>query len=379
MEIVDTSGEQQVEQEQSLRDVIDAAVEEHGGLEGSDLAADTPPASQDGGEPADPSASVTQRARDEQTGRFVKGQEGKQEPKLAPKPAAAAAKPGQEPAKPVEAKTAAATVKAPQSWKPAEREAFLKADPVVQQAALRREREVNEVMQKSAEARRIETSLRNVMRPYEAFIRAENSTVFQAIDNMMKTAVALRMSAPQQKASVVAQLCEQFGISPEHLDAAWYAIRTGQAPQGGGQPARAPQPQYRDPRVDAVIAHIAQQEESDYREVVVDRDKWSEGKAFYPDVREDMADIIEMRARRGLETTWDQAYDLACRGNPDVAPLYEQQKAAERAAKQNSNTARARAAASSVRPSPGPRAPAAADPSDLRALITESWQESQRR
>ena len=380
LEITDTSGTESVETpEPSLRDSLMEAVEAHsepgeGGGEGG----------QEGG--SEPAASVTEaaqgkpRARDE-GGRFTKdGQPPKGAKPAAPAPAAA--KPGQQPPPGQQPNPQTpAPFKGPQSWKPAAREALAKAPPEVQQEVMRREGEIQRAMQDMAPLKRHRDGFQQLMAPYQAFIRAENSNDFQAIDNMMRTAVALRTLPAQDRAKLMAGMCHQFGIDPNMLDQAWYALT-----QGNGQPAQLPtrqaQPnpqQFRDPRLDPIIEAFNQRQQAEYQDTRSEMSKFAESHQFFDDVRPDMADIIELRAKRGLSTSWDQAYDLACQANEDVAPLYQQAKDAERARTGQPGTQRARAAAVSVRPSPGIRTPQQADPNDLRATLMESMQEANHR
>lgn len=378
MEIEDVSGtiEQggEASEAPSLRDTLMEAVDTHS--EGAGGAEPTPSGEQAGGEgeeqPGKPVASVTERARDGQ-GRFAKGSPAKEAPPRSAKPAQAPAKPGEV------RQGDAPAYKPPQSWKPAAREALTRADPVVQQEVARREREISQAFQQTAEARRTADRFTQTMAPYQAFIRAEGSDDFTAVDNMMRTAVALRTLPAQPKAEMMARLCHQFGVNPGMLDEAWQALVQGRVPPQAQPQQRAQPQQFRDPRLDPIIARLQQAESAEYQETLSERDKFAESHQFYNDVRLDMADIIEMRGKRGLSTSWDQAYDLACMANEDVRPLYEQVKAAERARSGRPGIQRARAAASSVRASPGIRTTQGADPTDLRALLEESMAESSSR
>lgn len=371
LEITDVSGEQP---EPSLRETLLDAVDTHSG-EGGGVDA----GGEGGAAPEDPSASVTEAAQGKPRVRDEAGRFTKEAPAAKPavKPAEGAAK--------VEAKPAPAApvqaFKGPQSWKPAAREALAKAPPEVQQEVMRRENEIQRTLQETASARKLQASFQQLMSPYQAFIRAENSNDFQAIDNMMRTAVGLRTFPAQQRAELMAGMCHQFGIDPALLDQAWYNLTQGHGTQRQPPPRQAqPSPQqFRDPRLDPIVEAFNQRQQAEYEDTQAEMGKFAESHQFFEDVRAPMADIIELRAKRGLHTTWDEAYDMACRSDPDVAPLYQQAQEAERARTAGAGTQRARAAAGSLRASPGIRTPQAADPTDLRALVTESFEAAQRR
>jgi hypothetical protein len=64
---------------------------------------------------------------------------------------------------------------------------------------------------------------------------------------------------------------------------------------------------------------------------------------FLDDVREDMADLLEGAARRGVALTMEEAYDRACHMNPDIRRVLQQRESAANVGAQTS-TQRAKAA-----------------------------------
>jgi len=73
---------------------------------------------------------------------------------------------------------------------------------------------------------------------------------------------------------------------------------------------------------------------------------------YFEEVREDMADIMEISTRRGVAMTLDEAYSRATRMNPDVYGQLERQGNMTNANQQNLQAQRAKVAASSVTGSP---------------------------
>ena len=89
---------------------------------------------------------------------------------------------------------------------------------------------------------------------------------------------------------------------------------------------------------------------------------------FGDDVREEMADIMEVAQRRGREMTLQEAYQQACLVNPDVRATLQARARARGAQATTSVAQRARAAAVSVSGAPAVSAPQQ-NPSDVRSAI----------
>ena len=59
----------------------------------------------------------------------------------------------------------------------------------------------------------------------------------------------------------------------------------------------------------------------------VDVAQFSEDAEFINEVREDMADLLDIAAARGRNPTLQEVYDRACAGNPEVSKLLKQREA----------------------------------------------------
>jgi hypothetical protein len=142
------------------------------------------------------------------------------------------------------------------------------------------------------------------------------------------------------------------------LDAALVNAMGGQ----GGQPQQVPQQQFQDPRVDQLLGALQQREAQQVQRIRDDA------------VREDMADILELAARRGLDMTMEQAYERACRMNPEISRIIAQREAAGAARSGQSPIERAKLASSSVRSTPS-NTPmqGASQPGNLRGDIEAAW------
>ena len=251
--------------------------------------------------------------------------------------------------------------KAPQSWKAVAREEWAKAPPAIREEVLRREAEIQRVMQESADSRQGYQKVKEAIQPFEQMIRAEGGEPIQAIQGLLQTAYALRTAPPQHKAQMIANMVRSFLPGKEGLELLDAALTPGaHQPQVAHQPI--PQQPMLDPRVDQMLAQqraaAQQRAQAQLAEV--------QGEEFFEDVREDMADIIEAHRKRGVDIDLRSAYNRAIRVNPDVAKVIEQREAAQRATS-NGATQR-KAAASSVRSTPA-ASPVVGGEKDLREII----------
>lgn len=310
------------------------------------------------------------KVRDEK-GRFVpKVGDAPAEKKAEPKQleldskAPVEAKPA-EPAKPVEPEKP--KVRPPASWKPTARESWEKAPPEIQQEVLRREKEISAALNESAEARATYQKFRETVSPYESMIRAQGVEPIQAVGNLLRTAAQLATAPVPARAQIVADIIKTYGVDIPTLDSILSGQPAPQAPQQAWQP---PDPaQFRDPRLDALLAQqqtMLQQKASSQIEEV-------EGEEFFEDVRDDMADILEVASRRGVALSARDAYNRAVMLHPEVSRVMEQRRAA---ATQSGATQRAMAASSSVRAQPASGVEAPKD-LDLRSAIEAAFTKGQ--
>ena len=316
----------------------------------------------------EPEEKPAPEGRDEK-GRFA--------PKAAPKAEAApkATEPKVEAPK-AEAKPEVPPTRAPQSWTPAEREQWAKLTPEAQRAVLRTEQETRRVLQENAQLRRgygeasqFRQTLDQHLRPYEGIFRAQGMDPVSGALSVVQTYGALHYGAPQQKAAILAQLIGQFS-SVDDVN----AVLQGQVP-AQTQPARPPpqQPQV-DPRalVREELQSLQQQmavsrAEQDFDRFRGTNPEWLDS----PGVWENMQAVLDASAQRGRNLTYEQAYDLALKMDPEIQGILQQRAQVQAAVAPSATapTARARAAAATVRSKPAPAVAAAPDPTDRRAML----------
>jgi hypothetical protein len=386
--------------EPTIRDAIEAAVD--AAAPTTDAPAAPPPAASSAPEapvgqpPSEPAASGGSDRPRHPDGRFAP-KAAAAEPKAAPEPPPAPTK-----AQPTAADAAAAAKKAadeatnatqrqalrpPQSLKPQEREAWSKADPVLQEAFVRREREVQQALQTSAGARQFTQRMTEVLNPYLPLIQANGGDPFRYVGNLLHAANALTHGAPQFKAQVVAELVRQFGVDIEMLDAALAGLPVPE--RSAGAPVQQLLPQVQQivqqqlAPVQQFIGQIAQQRQQAYQRAyeaevnALEKFASDPQHEFLDDVRDIMADLIEVAAQRGIDLSYEDAYRQACQLHPDVRKVIMSRNSntqTQNAAQQMTLAAqRAKSAAVSVSGAPATgvpgNAPAASPAMDLRASI----------
>lgn len=265
--------------------------------------------------------------------------------------------------------------RAPASWRPDVREHWSKLPPDVKSEVARRELEMQRTLQETAEARKYAEAINKVVAPYEMFIRAENSNPLQAIDNMMATAARLRTAPAPDTANLIASLVKQFGVGRfgnafiEQLDSALagevHRQDPGQAQlQQVIQQQLAPMQQFMSQFQQAQAAQQQRMTQEAQSEVA----NFISQAEFGNDVREEMADLLEVAQRRGRSLSLQEAYQQACITNPRIRTVLEQRAKSQSAQQLTGAAQRAKAAAVSVSGSPALAAPQSA-PTDVRSAI----------
>lgn len=302
-------------------------------------------------------------------------------PQAAAKPVAQP-KPGQPataPTEPVQAtETPAAPkqadIRAPQSWRPGAREQWAKLPPEVQQEVVRREGEVQRLLQESSEHRKVAQSFQQVVSPYMGMIQAEGQDPVKAVAGLLQTAAALRTAPPAHKAQLVAQIIDGYGVPLEAIN----AVLAGQAP-----PAAEAQPQQFDPNQllqqaeQRIMQRFSQQAQQSRvsgatRQV---QEFISSGKAeFFEDVRPQMKALLAAAAEDKVELSLEEAYNRAVWSNPELRKVLQQREQAAQATATQAATQRATRAASSVKSTPA----VATAPKDdsLRGTLESAWANS---
>lgn len=273
--------------------------------------------------------------------------------------------------------------KPPLAWKPAVREHWGKLPPEVRAEVARRELEVQQALSQSSNSRKFASDFGEVVKPFAHLIQAQNSTPLQAVRNLMTTAAGLTIGNHEQKARIIAEIIQNYGVDIKTLD----DVLSGQQPMprppangGGGIPPQFHQmlkPVYE--FMGEVKSMKQQRMEKMQQEAEAETAQFA-SQPFFEDVREDMADIMEIAANRGQTLTIQQAYERAIAMNPDVSKIIAQRQAAERAKKEGgTRMARARKAASTLTGSPASSGDSGKVVKTRRDAIEAAWEEAESR
>lgn len=273
----------------------------------------------------------------------------------APAPAPDAEEPGKlapvEPAK-VETPAPAAPEKAPASWKATTREKWAALDPEVRAEIMRRETETSLALNQTAQQRKVADEFQRTVAPYMPMFQADGQHPLQAIQGMLQASSQLRSGAPAQKAAVIAQVIQQFGVDVGLLDQHLASHYSGQAApadptSGVMQSLRseiAPIQQF----MQQLQQQQAAREAATQQELLSEITEFSTKAEFFEDVRQDVADLLELAANRGIKMSLQEAYDKATMLHPQVSSVVAQRKAAQAATRQTEAARKAQQASASL-------------------------------
>lgn len=276
------------------------------------------------------------------------------------------------------------TDKAPNSWKPAIREHWGKIPAEARAEINRREKEIQVTLSQTANIRKFAGDFATVVNPFSHLIRSQGSTPLQAVHNLMTTAAGLTTGTEEQKASIVAEIVQNFGIDCEILDQILSAVAQkngGKVPRRNGAAPREHIPAWAQPLIaqNQKLAVAQEAHEQRMREEAEEEISAVETEPFFEDVKDDIADIMEISANRGRKMTVKQAYEKAVQLRPDLSKLVAQHKLASQANGRNrQNMTRARRAASTITGSPSGRVVgSAAKPQSRREALAAAWDDAE--
>lgn len=216
--------------------------------------------------------------------------------------------------------------KPPSSWKREATAEWEKLPETVRAEIHRREADFHRGVEQYKGAAQWANSIWNEMRPYEAMMRARNLEPVGVIKDLMATAYTLQTGSPQEKAALMLQVAEQYGVD-------WNVAAEVAQKRHAGQPVVDPAVQALQNELAELRQHIAAQREQSTAATRAELQR--EADAFFADpkhefanvVRNDMAALIETGRANGLNDAYEQAIWL----NPETrAKLLARQREADR-------------------------------------------------
>lgn len=263
------------------------------------------------------------------------------------------------------------TAPAPASWKPLARESWSTIPAEAQEEIIRREAEIEkklgEISEKSAQANAFEQAVE----PFRQTIAIEaGGDAIAATRNLMGVATRLRMGTPQEKAMVVRDIISQYGVDIETLDN-FLANQAG-PPQGAQPTANTLPPQaYNDPRIDQMWNMMSNQQQQAQQSSAQQVESFLSGKEWGNDVRNDMADLMDLAARRGENLSLDQAYDRAVAMRPDLQQILQSRQSQS----STESLRRKKRAAKQISGAPA-SGPSDTPPETLAGAISAAWDQA---
>lgn len=241
------------------------------------------------------------------------------------------------------------SLKAPLDWSPKQRESWSKVPRQIQDKIVAREQEMAQSMQGTAEARKSSERFNQLANSYAPVIAAEGvNTPMEAVEGMFKTAANLRMGTPDQKAQQIAQMIKHYGVDIQALD----NVLVGQPAQVNPNAQIEQMLDQRMAPINQVMQQLndlqgqkQQKTQQDANQSVADFGQQAE---FMNDVRNDMADLIDMSVKQGRNLTLQQAYDRACMLNPEISQILDERKKNEQIMGGRTSLAAKRSAASTL-------------------------------
>jgi hypothetical protein len=243
----------------------------------------------------------------------------------------------------------------------------------MREAIAKREADFARGIQKYAENAKRAEAMDKALAPYQQFLAVNGSSPSESIKSVLQTASLLQMGSPAQKAQATVQLIKNFGVDVSAVDQLLVGENPEQLQQQDRvhqavQQAVAPYQQMMQQWQQSQQAQQAQLQNQVGQEI--NQFASDPKNEFYMDVRNDMADLMDLAAQRGQEMSLEEAYRRACAMNPQVAQVMESRKAAQQLESK-------RRAATSVAGSPG-GTPSANAPTSIRAALAAAWDDAGR-
>jgi len=251
---------------------------------------------------------------------------------------------------PADGKDNPADGRAPVSWDPAVREHWNKLPKEVKAQVEKREREVTQALGISTNARRFAEDFRSVVSPYEGIMRAAGAnTPLEAVNTLLQTAAGLTIGSQTQKSQILANLIKQYDIDLPTLD----SVLAGAMPSGADSDLDRMLNERLKPFQEIVNRdqqRTEQQQQSLRQGAATEIETFMGSKQaeFFEDVREPMADILDIAARNGKVMTIQQAYAKAVAMDPKLSEILAQRKRVKLARDKQGVLHKKKAASSSI-------------------------------
>lgn len=209
--------------------------------------------------------------------------------------------------------------KAPSSWRKEAQELYGKLPQefqLLQEEVERREADFHKGIESYKSKAQFADAMERVISPHMQTLQSLGVTPDVAVHHLLEADRVLRYSQPDQKLAYLQQLARSYGID------------LGQQPEG--EPSYQPST---DPRVDAVINYLRQQEAMRQQQEVAQLNSelftFAKDKPHFEAVRNHMAGLLQAGVAKSLQ----DAYDMAIYASPEIRTQVLAQQQAEGEAK----------------------------------------------
>lgn len=269
---------------------------------------------------------------------------------------------------------------APLSWDEKSKAAWTKLPQEVREQVAKREIEVQRALTYSAGARKFAEDFQKTVQPFAHLIQARGSTPLRAVHNLMNTAAGLTVGTPQQKADIVAEIIVNYGLDTELLDST-----LAKALENKGKNVQEQIPphlmQALRPVFDAANK-LKEREEQAQTEAQANAAEAVETMAsdpkypFFNELREEIAEILEVAMNRGRKITMVKAYEMAVNQSDKHRDAMAQRRAASSVQQAARTLAAARNRKSATTGAPSSASQSKAPPTTRREAIERAWEEA---
>ena len=263
------------------------------------------------------------------------------------------------------------SIKAPIGWAPKARQNWSKLPREVQEQVVEREKNMAEAMANTKQARATQQQFDQLSQSFAPILAAEGVDAMAATQSLFKTAAELRLGTNAQKAQVIAELIEHYGVDIPTLD---QTLSGGQVAPSEDEKLEQMFNKRFGPMADAFKQMQHGQQQQTHQSAQAEVQEFAKTAEFINDVRHDMADIIDMKKARGVDISLKEAYDIACRMNPEVSDIMRQRENDARIDEQNKQLESKKKASSPLIGRKTGVAPKNSENQTMRETLSEAWE-----
>jgi hypothetical protein len=270
--------------------------------------------------------------------------------------------------------------KAPQSWRAPQKAKWGTIDPEVRQEIMRRERDITKTLGEVSQAKQFTQQFQSTIQPYMPRLQATGMNPLNAVKELLHADHILNSAPKTQRAQYMARLIKDYQVDVSELDAALAGQVTADPVASKVESLLAerlaPLQQFLTRQQQAELA-AQQQQQQQYAQTIetMANDPKFE---YFNDVRQDMADIIDLQAKKGVYLSLEQAYTRAIAMNPDIHQLVTNKQMgnarSQSALAANAKAQKALAASKSVGGAPNGSVSGASGLLDRRATIAAAFE-----